>query len=435
MLEIYPAPNLIFTCHNCNKKDQAAIELLFPGKAVLAKTWCKHCNSTSYYSYPTGHFLGFPVSFNEKEANYHPRAHLWLAQPLIESFQNDEKKTNVTIEKIIHKKAEQAILLNCLDSCYGHVFHKMMNALLHLKHQPEMGLVLLIPKSFLWLVPDGVAEVWHIDISLRDSDNWISNLDSFVKTEMKRFQKVYLSLAFTHLESTNLDLSTLTKTKKFDLVKFDSLPPTITFICREDRVWLNNYLENFLFLAAVKFKLLRYFQPYFVRRQNHLFSKAAKKINKRIKNVRFLAVGIGKTGSLGKNITDHRHEGGVMTEAEEKQWCALYAQSHIVIGIHGSNMIIPTSLSAGFIELLPRYKIPHLTEEVTPPHAGRYRHFLGRFLDQFSSTRLLALNAISMLTDFRYFYVNTEKKFTHPQILDDVETLYGPYIYSPPAQK
>jgi hypothetical protein len=213
------------------------------------------------------------------------------------------------------------------------------------------------------------------------------------------------------------------------LEKFDALPPTITFICREDRVWLNNPLENFIFLAAVKFKLLPYFRKYFVFRQNQLYAKTARKIAKRIKNARFYAVGLGKTGNLGKYITDHRHEAGEMTEAQEKQWCALYAQSYIVIGIHGSNMIIPSSLSAGFIELLPQHKIPHLTEDVAPSYPGRYRHFLGRFLDQFSSTRLLALHAISMLSDFRHFYANTDEKFIQPQILDDIETLYGPYIY------
>jgi hypothetical protein len=98
-------------------------------------------------------------------------------------------------------------------------------------------------------------------------------------------------------------------------------------------------------------------------------------------------------------------------------------------------MIIPTSLSAGFIELLPRHKIPHLTEDVAPSYAGRYRHFLGRFLDQFSSTRLLSLHAISMLTDFRYFYTNTDEKFTQPKILENIETLYGPYIYKNFHQK
>lgn len=58
-----------------------------------------------------------------------------------------------------------------------------------------------------------------------------------------------------------------------------------------------------------------------------------------------------------------------------------------------------------------------------------------RFLDQFSSTRLLSLHAISLLSDFRYFYTNTDEKFTQPQILRNIETLYGPYIYKGVYQK
>ena len=434
MLEIYPNTYNKFTCAHCNLQHPKIIDLVFLGRTILAECECNHCSSICYHTFPTGHYLWFPVSFDQKEAKYHPRSKVWLAEPLLQSFYK-ERKIYPEIKKEVYKKFDQAILLNCLDSCYGHVFHKMFNALLHLKKQPEFGLILLIPKSFLWLVPEGTAEVWYVDTPIKNLNHWIGNLDDFVKQEVKRFEKVYLSLAFTHLESTHLGLASFTKTQKFELGKFDALPPTITFICREDRVWLNNRLENFILRAAIKFKLFRHFRKYFVFRQNLLYAKTARKIAKRIKNARFYAVGLGKTGNLGKLINDHRHETGEMTEAQEKQWCALYAQSHIVIGIHGSNMIIPSSLSAGFIELLPRHKIPHLTEDVDPSYPGRYRHFLGRFLDQFSSTRLLVLHAISMLSDFRYFYVNTDEKLTQPQILDDIETLYGSYIYRSSRQK
>jgi hypothetical protein len=434
MLEFHPTPYDKFACTHCNSPNPKIINVLFFGQAIMAECRCNKCGTTFYHTFPAGHYLWFPVSFTQKESQAHPRSNIWLVKPLLDSFFN-EKKIYPNIKKEAFKKFDQTILLNCLDSCYGHVFHKMFNALLHLKNQPELGMILLIPKSFLWLVPEGVAEVWWVDTPLKNLNQWIDNLDDFVKQELKRFKKVYLSLAFTHLESTNLDLAAFTKTQKFELEKFDKLPPTITFICREDRFWINNYLENFVFLVAIKFNLLRYVRKYFIYRQSRLYTKTARKIAKRIKNVRFYAVGLGKTGQLGKNIIDHRHEGGVMTETQEKQWCTLYAQSHIVIGIHGSNMIIPTSLSAGFIELLPRHKIPHLTEDVAPSYAGRYRHFLGRFLDQFSSTRLLSLHAISMLTDFRYFYTNTDEKFTQPQILENIETLYGPYIYKGSHQK
>ena len=434
MLEIYPEPYAQFTCAHCNSSNPKIVNILFFGQPVLAECKCKSCGIIYYHTLPVGHYLWFPVSFSKEEKSYHPKSYLWLAAPLLDSFLN-ERKIEPPIHKEVYKKYDEVILLNCLDSCYGHVFHKMMNALLHLKKQPELGLIFLIPKSFLWLVPAGVAEVWMVDTPLQNFHRWIGNLDDFIKQEFKRFSKVYLSLAFTHLESTHLDLSALTKTQKFDLKKFDELPPTLTFICREDRMWVNNRLENFIYLAAIKFKLLTYLRKYFVYRQNQLYAKAARKIAGSIKNARFYAVGLGKTGQMGKNIIDYRHEGGAMTEMQEKQWCALYAQSHIVIGIHGSNMIIPTSLSAGFIELLPRHKISHLTEDVTLSYAGRYRHFLGRFLDQFSSTRLLSLHAVSMLTDFRYFYANTAEKFTQPQVLEDVEPLYGPYIYRGSPQK
>ena len=98
-----------------------------------------------------------------------------------------------------------------------------------------------------------------------------------------------------------------------------------------------------------------------------------------------------------------------ITADTEKNWCKIYAQSHVVIGVHGSNMLIPSSLAAGFIELLPRNKIAHLTEDLVLQNSSRYSIFLGRHLDHFASAELVSLHCCSMIKSFPFLYKNTEQ--------------------------
>jgi hypothetical protein len=121
-----------------------------------------------------------------------------------------------------------------------------------------------------------------------------------------------------------------------------------------------------------------------------------------LENVQFTAVGLGKTGRLSSGIIDMRAK--TVTDALETAWCQIYASSHVVVGVHGSNMLIPSSLAAGFVEILPRHKIDHLAEDVVPRHPKRQLFFLGRFLDAYASPRLVALHVCSLIKNFSYWH-------------------------------
>jgi hypothetical protein len=123
--------------------------------------------------------------------------------------------------------------------------------------------------------------------------------------------------------------------------------------------------------------------------------------------VNLLAMGLGEKGGLSSFVNDLRTQNP--NAAVEREWCEKYANSHVVIGVHGSNMLIPTALAAGFIEILPRHKIPHVTEDLVLQHPSRYAVFLGRHVDHFASADLVARHAISMIRDFPFLYKNTEQ--------------------------
>ena len=409
LIEVKPVFHISIECLFCRSGKIVSNELLFQGIHILADCRCEKCEKEFYHTLPVGHDRMFPIAFDKKgkHSSFDRTAASWLANPLIDSFFRARKEER-EIEKKVFFERENAIILNCLDSCFGHVFTKLWNAQQLIKNYPEMAVIVLVPKKMEWLVPMGVAEVWTVAAPLHSLKSFISNLDGFVKKEFSRFRKVHLSPVHVHLDTEKLAIEEFIKVKRFNLIDFQNASPQITFITRDDRFWHGNSLEHFLFKACVKFKLLDYFKRYFVWRQNQFLNKIARAIVSQFGDVKFYATGICKAGGLSPLITDRRSK--EITNSTEKDWCNIYAQSHVVIGIHGSNMLIPSSLAAGFIELLPRHKIPHLTEDLVLQYPSRYSLFLGRHLDHFASAKLVSLHACSMIKNFPFLFKNTEKE-------------------------
>ena len=75
----------------------------------------------------------------------------------------------------------------------------------------EWGII--IPKIFEWLLPKGISEAWIIDIDLKETQNWFIQFEEFIKKEFKRFDKIYLSLAFSHPDPSEIDIERFTKIK------------------------------------------------------------------------------------------------------------------------------------------------------------------------------------------------------------------------------
>lgn len=407
LIIIQPYIKLKFNCLFCRSATTEVQEFYFQGMHVLADCHCETCKKDFYHTLPVGHDGLFPVSFDKKgiQADYEKERAQWLAAPLLDSFFKYEE-AEFAIERKVFFRKENIIILNCLDSCFGHVFTKLINALPLIKAYSDMGVVVLLPKNMEWLVPTDVAETWTVDAPLNKLKFRISGLDKFFKDSIAGFTNVYLSPAYVHLDTAKVDIEVFVKKRPFDLADFASLTPQITFIFRDDRFRHGNFPEFFLYLLCVKLKVLRYCKGFFIYRQNSFFNNLARKIKHQQKGVSLVATGIGRPGGLSSFIKDRRNE--KITETTEKEWCEIFAKSHIVIGVHGSNMLIPSSLAAGFIELLPGHKIPHVTEDLVLRHSSRYAVFLGRHLDLFAPAKLVAAHALSMIRDFPFLYKNTE---------------------------
>ncbi|MDN5203376.1 hypothetical protein QQ008_18460 [Fulvivirgaceae bacterium BMA10] len=398
-----------FSCPKCQGKHYEIQETLFGGSNLLVKCRCNQCSIQFYHTPFIGHAISFPVSFDEEGNNFKCSngAKIWFGEPLFKAFFKQER-VSVQFGKKIFKNSDDVILLNCLDSCYGHVFYRLMNIERHLKENPDLGLVVIIPKNFVWLVPHGISEIWYVNAPLGLFKNWIGNMNEFVGEELKRFTTVYLSKTYPYLDTSNINLEHFVKQNRFNLSEFETLTLQISFVLREDRFWIGSRIESQLYLLLKKVNLIDTFKWYFIRRQNGLINKTAKALKKRLKDVRLVATGLGRTGNLNSTIIDLRVD-GLIDEHIEINWCTEYQKSHLVIGVHGSNMLIPTSLAAGFIEILPDFKIDNIIQDISLNHKSRYNLFLGRHLPESVGYKLVVKHAISMIKHFSSLYHYAEK--------------------------
>jgi len=402
MIEIKPQLDFDFACPKCNSPQSGDSSLFYQGMHVLADVVCKNCGFDYYHTLPIGHDLLFPMQISKdgKESFYPPRAKYWLAEPLIQSLSQKSVK-HFQIDKQVNRQFDQVVIVNCLDYCFGHIFSKVWNTYTLIENRPDWGVIAIIPERCKWLLPNDIAEIWSISIDLKDCAHTIGGLDDFIKNQIGRFEKISLSHTYTHLDHTKyIDLEKVLKMPRFDLGKFITSEPQVTFVLREDRFWLNSLLMDFLFKASRKFKVQQLVYPILVWRQKQMVQQTAKKILKNLPNARIKCTGLGNSGKISGLIEDHRTD-KIMPETET-QWNTIFSNSHLVIGVHGSHMLIPSALAAGFINIVPRYKIEHMVEDTVLPYNNRLLQFLGRFLDEFSSPELVSTHAIRMVRDFDY---------------------------------
>ncbi|MGI9545057.1 MAG: hypothetical protein ACR2MX_17480, partial [Cyclobacteriaceae bacterium] len=217
---------------------------------------------------------------------------------------------------------------------------------------------------------------------------------------------------YTHLDHSQLPLEQYVKVRPLAVSDYTRSPVQFTFVLREDRFWLSNQWDHFLWLFWIKFQKPGWLGWYFLNRQKKKVIRTISKIRKELPGASFSLVGLGTWGTFPEDITDLRKNH--LSFEEEQQWCAVYAKSQVIIGVHGSSMLIPTALAGGYINLIPRYKLPHQMEDILMQHPLRFAAFLGRHFDLFSAPDLVAENAVQMIRAFPYLQSNWEASISGP---------------------
>ncbi|MEJ0032580.1 MAG: hypothetical protein WDO15_20470 [Bacteroidota bacterium] len=244
-----------------------------------------------------------------------------------------------------------------------------------------------------------------VDLSLGELACEHPSLTNFIKNEFKRFDKIWLSKAWSHPDFTQIDVKSMTGISPFNLENYSKEQPTVTFVLREDRWWYRSKVEYWLYRIGRRFKNLKSFcYDLVTSQQEKLAIETMKAIRQRIPNARFFVTGLGKNNGFGRLAMDSRSL--QVSEDKELEWCRIYAHSHLVIGFHGSNMLLPTAFAAGCIEVLPDDRLGNFLQDISVRYSDRRQSFFYRFVDQFAKPSGVAAKAVSMIKDYPSFYEN-----------------------------
>ncbi len=352
MIQIKPEINHRSTCPHC-KSNLRPHSILWQGIHVCAVSKCYHCGAEIIEDLNVGHALYYPhqVDLGANKIFFTDQGGLfWFGKPLLQSLKKPRHdfKISLNIEKIQARR--NVIILNCIDYLYGHSLLKLLNAENHLNKNPELGLIVIIPSFLRWMIPQGVAEIWTVDMPLSKAQNYVPDLNVQIQKECSRFEKVYVSRAHVHPKS--FDITKFTGIQKHD---FKHSGFRITFIWREDRPW---WEQSHVIALLHKLKLHKIYLS--VQRQKII--RLFRLLGKQFPSATLTLAGLGITGSFPKWIDDKRV--ALFDEHSERQLCRIYSESRLVIGVHGSNLLLPSGHAGMTIDLMPLDRWDNIAQDI-----------------------------------------------------------------------
>lgn len=407
LIPIAPAMEAHGRCPACGGDALVPHGTVFPGIHVLGRYACSACGHAFLRDLPVSHALSFPITVSTdgrpEGTNEVPG---WLLEPFLAGFK-DQREDAIGIERRVFRAHRRVVVLNTLDFLYGHVLLKLYNALHYIDRHPDLGLVVILPRMYEWLIPDGCAEAWIVDLGLGRLQGWYNALDRHVQALLPTYEQVYLAPAYSHPDVAGMDVARFTGVKPFDPSNFNTAPLHVTFVTREDRLWFRNKLTRFLFRAGNRLGIRSVVAPCAIRDQDRLVRSVMHAVRKEDPRATFSVVGLGSARMKGADVDDLRTR--TMNVEVEKAWCRAYARSQVVVGVHGSNMLLPTAHAGACIEILPRQRFENIVQDVTVRYAGRAMLFHYRFVDEHAAPRDIALHIRSLRMDRAVFMRNNHE--------------------------
>lgn len=362
------------TCPICAAPLRAT-DWYMPGMRMLARAQCAGCRRDFFIDLPAGQGLHSPMILDAATGAVHDRVGVpWFADWLRISFR---ARTGATAALTIDRRlplTRTAVLINCLDTLYGHALMKLFCAQQYLD-AGTFDVILIVQPFLAPLVPEGVAETWRVDLPLGDGTRWSDSLAEAIATESARIEDLRLAPVHPHPHASIVSIA-----------RFSGVPPfatdgwhsegtrKVTFIWRDDRIW-----SPAGWLAP--------------RGQVKAVAAFFEALRGELPDLDAAVAGLGTPGGLPGWIADMRTPHP--SESVERDWLRLYAASHAVIGVHGSNMILPSAHAGSVVELLPDSRQGNFLQDIlfngTDPRDLFFRY---RFVpDDFAPAHLARLVA------------------------------------------
>jgi hypothetical protein len=371
---------------------------LVPGMRNLADLLCGLCGRAFYGDLAAGQALYTPMLLEKATGVVHDAHGVeWFAGWLRDSYARRADEPVPFDVRELRAVTRPVVLLNCLDTLYGHSLLKLLNAQYYLDRRADVDLVVLVPSLLAWMVPDGVAEVWSVGLPLRRGTEWNDWLAREVRRRVEAFADVSLGHALSHPRPDEFDIERFTRVKPFPLGEWDArlVRPTVTFIWRDDRPWRATADSSDESSATRRERLRRLIAKRSRPRvqQSELVSELAESLRRESPALDFAVVGLAEgvgRGALPEWVRDLRRPS--LDEVAERGWCERYAASHVVVGVHGSNMLLPSAHAGGVVELIGPGRWGNFTQDILFRETGDSREtlFRYRFVDELTPPRALA---------------------------------------------
>jgi hypothetical protein len=354
MIRLKPFIDLTVSCPACRQGIKPS-DWMITGMHAMMELNCIHCGNKFYAEIPVNAGLFYPGIINAQTGNRVDDMPFenWYLNGLVDAFKNiREEKIKVEIVENRKLGNRPVLLLNTIDSTYGHAIYELFNASYYMQKK-EFDLVILVQKHLHWLVPDGAAQVWVADISFSKAVNWFDSLGKQVRNLLKDINDVFICRSFVQADSHDFNIEDYTRVSPFPLQEWDErlANPTLTFIWRTDRFWKrvlpkvmdNRYSRKMApgLLNAVKKKL-----------QFKWILEFSEKLKEQIPSIDFAIAGMDdREPELPGWIKDFRYP--VHEDATARLQMERYARSHLVAGCNGSSLLLPGCLSGGVVNIVP----------------------------------------------------------------------------------
>ncbi len=403
MIQLHPIPNVSFRCPKC----QVTVDVIgwyIPGMRTLAELKCIGCGRKYFGDLPVGHGMHFPMLIDSDSGRVCGEIETgWFGLWLTESYDR-RIRTPLPFTVETFREVKSPLLLNCLDTMYGHSLLKLLNAQYHLDQDAGFDLITLVPRFLRWMVPPGVAEIWTVDLPLNRGTEWNDWLAQEISKRLAPFRECWLSLAIPHPPLQDFSISRFTGVAPFPLEQWASRleKPTVTFVWRDDRPWWD--LDSYSTIQELPRRFMRRLSktPLIhvqLREQRDKVIALGRSIRKVFPQVDFAVAGIGDPGDMTEGILDLRTR--IPDDAMEKAWVERYAKSHIVVGVHGSNMLLPSAHAGAVLEFVPLNRWGNVIQDLIPNGTNsRSALFRYRLLPLETSAEKAAEIMVSFLIHF-----------------------------------
>jgi FkbM family methyltransferase len=375
---IRPLPTRAGSCPRCGE-PLGVVRLRFPGWRSLLEGDCSVCGHRYLQDLPAGHGLIYPTTLDlDTGETFDTAGATWFSSWLRPAWESPDGRP-VELFVNVNETRSEAILLNCLDAVYGHSVLKLLNVQRELERANGHGLVLLTPASLVPLLPDGIAEIWTVREPIIRFNGWLLDLEARIASELERFDRCLLSPAFPHPHPETYRLSRFVERIEPERIG----NPSIVLSLRDDRLWGKDE-------TAQREHVRR-----FLNRVKAGFPSAG-----------CAAVGFG-SADVPDDVEDLRN---LRPEEElERRWLALLRGADLVVGVHGSNLLLASGLAKATIELLPEPRYGNVLQATlltqTDPVTALFRHrtiYGDSMLTDVPGGRVAAV-AVSLLTELERF--------------------------------